>query len=386
MTLFGRIGLLLVSLALCAAVTEGLAHVSLRQADRYYIWPPGLAREQRPLPGLIPDHEGVSQFTINALGMRGDPFREEQRYRVVALGGSTTICALLDDSDAWPRVIQSRVNAQLDPHALWVGNVGRPGHGTWHHLEQMEQMLAQPPELDAILILVGANDMMISLNMQFGFGAPNRAAPPASAAPAAQPPRENWSGTFSVTPWKTNAPFYRLPGISEWLSRRLLLPRLRGNEIDRRGQMFVIRRGYRKAASRYRDSVPGRAADLGVYREQLLNLADIAERRGKRLIFITQPSLWRDDLTPAESDRLWMGGPPRGGAEFFSAGALASAMERYNRALLDVCRERDLECVDAASALPRDTSIHWDDIHFTVNGSHRLAEVVADHLLERGLP
>jgi hypothetical protein len=58
-------------------------------------------------------------------------------------------------------------------------------------------------------------------------------------------------------------------------------------------------------------------------------------------------------------------------------------MQRYNETLLRVCRERGVECIDAAARLPKDASIFWDDAHFTEEGSRRLAQIVADHLLER---
>jgi hypothetical protein len=55
-------------------------------------------------------------------------------------------------------------------------------------------------------------------------------------------------------------------------------------------------------------------------------------------------------------------------------------MVRYNETLLGVCRERGVECIDVASQLPRDGAMFWDDAHFTVEGSHRLAQLVSDYL------
>ena len=63
--------------------------------------------------------------------------------------------------------------------------------------------------------------------------------------------------------------------------------------------------------------------------------------------------------------------------------ALADGMAQYNQTLLRVCRERGVECIDVASRLPRDGATFWDDAHFTVEGSHLLAQLVADYLLAR---
>lgn len=64
---------------------------------------------------------------------------------------------------------------------------------------------------------------------------------------------------------------------------------------------------------------------------------------------------------------------------------LADGMARYNQALLDICRERGVECTDTASLLPRNRVVFWDDAHLTVEGSHRLARIVADYLRSRPL-
>ena len=106
-----------------------------------------------------------------------------------------------------------------------------------------------------------------------------------------------------------------------------------------------------------------------------------------RPVFLTQPTLWRDDLSQEERGLLWMGGPPldrqEAGAEYYSVGALAGGMARYNQTLLRVCREREIDCLDAASLLPRDTRVFWDDAHFTEEGARRLAERMAEFLLSR---
>jgi hypothetical protein len=104
-----------------------------------------------------------------------------------------------------------------------------------------------------------------------------------------------------------------------------------------------------------------------------------------RLILLTQPTLWRADLSDAEKDLLWTGGPGLDrlgpGREYYSASALAEGMRLYNERLLAVCRERGAECFDLAAWIPRDTSIFWDDAHFTEEGARRVAELVSGYLL-----
>ena len=123
-------------------------------------------------------------------------------------------------------------------------------------------------------------------------------------------------------------------------------------------------------------------------------IIDAAERSDARVIFLTQPTLWRSGLSPAEQARLWMGGPPldqmADGAEFYSVEALARGMQDFNDFLLRVCRARSVECLDVASGMPREAALFWDDAHYTEAGSRRLANLVADYLVSveplAGLP
>jgi len=71
----------------------------------------------------------------------------------------------------------------------------------------------------------------------------------------------------------------------------------------------------------------------------------------------------------------------REGNDYYSAGSLASGMELYNQTLLQVCRDRGVACIDLAAALPKDTTIFYDDAHFNEAGSRRVAEVLAHYLI-----
>ena len=92
-------------------------------------------------------------------------------------------------------------------------------------------------------------------------------------------------------------------------------------------------------------------------------------------------------MTKAERELLWAGGPNffqlKRGADYYSAEALAAAMATYNGALLEICRERGVECVDMAVELPKSTTVFYDDAHFTEVGSAIMAQRLTAYLLER---
>jgi hypothetical protein len=124
-----------------------------------------------------------------------------------------------------------------------------------------------------------------------------------------------------------------------------------------------------------------------VYATNLNRMVDIAQSRKVRLLLVTQPTLWSEELTAAERKLLWAGGPPffslRDGASYFSAEALASAMKSFNDTLLKVCLDRNAECLDAAARMEPTTDNFYDDAHFTEQGSAILAGLISDYLLAR---
>jgi lysophospholipase L1-like esterase len=367
--------LFLGSLALFVAIAELALRFMLPEG--YYVWPPNFRAQFAPERDILKGANPESTLTINAQGMRGDPLPGDDRPQLLAIGGSTTICTYLDDADAWPWLVQKRLEHELGPGSVWVGNVGRPGHTTTHHLLQMQKLLAQYPGIDGVLMLVGINDMVWRIQ--------------ALRDPVKLPAKgsdQSLKLAFSVYPgWDADSPWYRRTGIARFLrSRSWRLPgqRAEGPLVDSRGEFVVRAREARSKVTSFLGDLPGMQEGLAVYRKSLNEIVDAAQAARARLIFLTQPTLWREGLTPEEDASLWMGGPRFDrlgpGAQFHSVKALADGMARYNQALLEVCRERGVECIDAASLLPRDGVVFWDDAHLTVEGSHRLAQIVADYL------
>jgi lysophospholipase L1-like esterase len=361
-------------LAILEFVTRAL------QPASYYVWPPNFRHTFRPEPGLIHGVGTPSELTINSFGMRGDVPPDEGRYRLLTIGGSTTICVYLDDAKAWPYLLQQRLRDALGPESVWVGNVGRPGHSTAEHVLQVDKLLQQPPEVDALVLLIGINDLLMSLSNT--TGAPARVDPD---------PRAMLRRAFSVFPdWDEDSPWYLRNAVGRLIRLRGWHPMPFQKEgiyaMDEKGRFVEMLREYRRAAASFRPAPPDLSAALSGYTRNVNAIIDLAEKAGVRVIFLTQPTLWAPEMTRAERDLLWAGGPNffhlKPGAKYYSAEALAGAMKTYNDALLEVCREREAECVDMASEFPRNTTVFYDDAHFTEAGSAMLAQRLAAYLMK----
>lgn len=326
----------------------------------------------------MPGVSGVSHFRINAQGLRGDDLTEDRKVRLLALGGSTTECLFLDDSEAWPRLLQDHLATAHKDKAIWVGNAGRSGHNTWHHKVQAEKLLAQVPGVSVVLVLAGVNDLSHRLALDRAYAPPD--------------PEKVMDEAFAQKPLRfLHGPFYKRMAL--WQGLETIKRRLRtsGTSQDPTGRVYETWRRRRQGANPLRTELPDLGPALAAYAANLRAIADSAAQQGARVVFATQPALWREDL-PEDLERLlWMGGVGRfqeeSGHEYYSAGALASGLEAYNRTLLEVCRATPgAVCVDLAASVPRDTAAFYDDVHFNEAGSRRVARVLAERILGAGLP
>jgi hypothetical protein len=119
------------------------------------------------------------------------------------------------------------------------------------------------------------------------------------------------------------------------------------------------------------------------YHNRIVDLGQECRALSIRCLFLTQPSLLRNDLSPAEQEMLWFGNigrleKPKG---YVTPGDLGAATEVYNRMLLSTCRKQALECLDLAAAVPRNSALFYDDWHFNNDGAQVVSDSIASYLL-----
>jgi lysophospholipase L1-like esterase len=342
-------------------------------SDAYYVWPPHLHQELHPRPEIMPGVSGTSRFLINSVGLRADELSQGRNVRILALGGSTTECLYLDQSEAWPHLLQKRLGWRV-----WVGSAGKSGLHTRHHRLQAERLLAELPPMDAVIVLTGVNDLSIRLSQDrawkpVDFNSREALRPLVQEAFEIHPPR------FA------DGPFYQRTALHEALEKLGRRLRSGGATQDVDGRAYQDWRRHRREAPVLRQRLPDLGPALAEFADNLRAIARSVSQHHARIVFVTQPFLWRDDL-PADLQRLlWLGGVGRfqkeSGHEYYSVSALAAGMEAYNRTLLATCREiPDAVCVDLASRLPRDATVFYDDVHFNESGARKVAAVLAEQL------
>jgi lysophospholipase L1-like esterase len=374
-------GLVLAGLALGLVGAELLARRAFPPPRVPYVWPPRLERTFRPTPEVMPGVSGPSLFRTSSLGLRGDEPSPDAFPRVIALGGSTTECLYLDQQEAWPQRLQQLLRETAP--GTWVGNAGRSGHSTREHVLQVEALAGREPRPHLVLLMAGVNDLGKRLAQDEAYDpqALDRPGERARLAPVAFSVLPDGAG--SNLPWFKQTALWRLA--SHLRARYTEDPRVQKTT----GEIYLEWRRRRREASALRDELPDLTSALEEFRRNLATCVRQARAAGAEVVLLDQPALWREDL-PSELDaRLWMGGvgeySSTDGCEYYTPGALARGLARYNAAVHEVAAEQGVASIALGEALPRDGTIFYDDVHFTEQGARRVARLVADALVSRRL-
>jgi len=342
--------------------------------NKLYIWPPNLRKIFKPMKGVMPGISGPSRLHINSAGIRGDEFNKDQQHRILAIGGSTTECIYLDQVEAWPYRIQQILNNDQKKVHVWVGNIGRSGFNTRDHIVVMRYIIPQYPRIDALLILLGINDLVTGISQVPGRN---------------KSEQETFLKVFGHVPGEKGSvlPFYKKTALYNLLRKFKVILVSAALVQDKDGEFYMELRRRRRNASIIRNTLPDLSLALAEYAKNINIMIDLAQKLKTRPVFITQPTIWRAGLPDKANDLLWYGGIGNFQAErvkeYYSVEALADAMSMYNNTLLRVCEEREVECIDLASLLPKDTSVFYDDCHFHENGAWLVAEAISHYLLQR---
>jgi hypothetical protein len=312
---------------------------------------------------------GNQLFSVNKFGLRGTELPDESLFKIIAVGGSTTICGDLADEDVWTQRLMKELNRR--GARVWVANAGVNGHTTAHH-EAVLHLVPAIRHADMLIFLVGANDMLATLSANGG----------STTEMLDSDAREFVrSMPWFRGPWTPEGECFlrglRLFDLAKRASDSLVSRKHKIlKEITFYAKMRDARAGYPTVAA------PDLSTGLREYRQRLTRLVKECQNLSVRCVFLTQPSLWHQGMTAEENRLLWTAwvGPFTNRRGYLSPTDAAGAMREFNAALSGVCTEMNLECYDAAGAIPRNPRFFEDDLHMTPEGSRRLASFLGEHL------
>ncbi|MFC1823874.1 SGNH/GDSL hydrolase family protein [Thermodesulfobacteriota bacterium] len=297
----------------------------------------------------------------------------------MALGGSTTECLYLDQSETWTSLLQETLNGATQNQSVWVGNAGMSGRTTRHHLMAFQYMPFGEFKIDAVILLIGFNDFTQRLARGNQYDR--------NFLESSKAKKKLMTETFTGSNLRDpDEPFYKNIAIVQQFKKVRKL--IRSEKIqDEAGMNYIAWRGYRRNAVEIIDELPLLSSALAEYAKNINDIINLAQMHSVRLIFMTQPTLWRANLDERLNALLWFGWlgefHRNNGNAYYSATALQEGMHLYNETLLQVCKKRNMECLDLAPMLEKDTSVFYDDVHFNENGAKKVAWILSDFILRR---
>ena len=315
-----------------------------------------LKPDLKVLPGVSPK----VTFSINQFGFRNTRMetlrKPKGEIRIFAVGGSTTECLYLDDTDAWPEVLHRALSVKAP--GVNVINAGHSGDTTRDHIAQLAQHIV-PFQPNVVLFLVGINDLRLHMEPDYS--------PTRRDANSLIPEEKSSFGLLVKS---------RIADVSQIARLAILVQRGRLKE-DARGNPVQDTQGeWVQKAREELQQMPLRAVDPdGVlkpeFEENLRTLVGITRSAGAEPVFLTQPVIW--GAPPGEWEKLlWVSSHGR-----IPQAQLWAMLEKFNEVTRRVAAELDVPLVDLARTLPKTTEVFYDDDHYTVAGAERVAEQVA---------
>jgi lysophospholipase L1-like esterase len=368
---------LLPVLGLVFVLAELGARAWLDLRGQYFVWAPGARTLQVLDPDAMPGLPSLARFEINRDGERGDEPPEESwdAYRVLVLGGSSTECRFIDQREAWPAVAQrflSRPDSLDLLHArrAHVGNLGRSLATCGQLRLVLERVLPRYERLDAIVLMVGASDVVEWL----ARGAP----PEAVAVPIATGDvfDEHPEGPFGWTPGKLA--LRRI--LASW--RRSLLGSL---ETHRNAGRGVARaRRMRAQATEVIDVLPDAAGMLGRFEESFRALLHAARAKAGSVV-VLRPCWARGGPEPDAPEHGWMFADGDLRSEpvqrWYSQRVADRLLEMVERRMSAIVRELGLPEIDPKLLVEAGPAHFYDAGHLTPAGCEILGQAVAQAVL-----
>lgn len=359
------------SLLLMAILAELAARWGIRGRRRYYVLPPGMRLRLHPDPEVFPQLERVVRFEVNRDGERGEaPPRTRNLYRVLVAGGSQPEGYLLDQHTSWPGALQRLLDTPehrrvLGAARVHVGSIARSGVGSEALDLILERVLPQYRRLSAIVLLVGASDVLRWLEID---------------APPSAPPPVRTAEVFRCHPELTFGWHPRRLALAE-LTLRLRHRWLRPVQVHDRACRWIERaRAMRARASVIRAVAPDPSPMLAHFDHHFRRAIQRARAHAGRVIIVRQPWFERPHSVE-ERALLWHGGVGQAWQEqvttFYSHEVLSGLMASVDARAASIARELGVEQVDVMPVLERSDRTYYDFFHATPAGARAIAEVVA---------
>jgi lysophospholipase L1-like esterase len=304
---------------------------------------------------FIPKLDDTIFHSKNSLGFRGEepPKNWEKATTIITVGGSTTECYYLSDAQTW----QAEINRRLSPTVpnFWINNAGLDGHSTFGHEVLMRDYIVKLKP-DYVLFLVGINDVatadfesfdrlaMKKINTQSVGGFIKSLA--------------NYSETIGLV-----FNFYRF-----YIAYKQGL--IHSNiEIDKLKTIEITEAKRTKILKKHETEF------IENYKVRLNKLVQMCKDNDIQAILITQPQIIGDTIDATTGTDLSQ-------IEYQDMNGSTgwAVLELYNDITRQVAKNQNIQLIDLAKKLPKDSKYFYDFTHYTNEGAAKVGEIISEEL------
>lgn len=364
-----RVFLVVISCVFAVAISEVMLRCFYPIEPKYQVWEPNLHHTFLPDSTIFYGISGPAEFTINKDGLRGEVFNK-RKINYITLGGSTTECLYLDDTETWQHHLSTQTG-------YGIASMGKSGCTLYENYLHLKYAISQFSKLKGIVVMAGLNDMYKRLahgtlhDQQF---------PLSTSVEDSVVKQIFWSDVIHEEVWWRRSAIFRL--VRKVYHQNKQVPWT--SVQDDTGENYRGWRAKRQNAL-LSDSLPDFGSALKEFSILLDSCYQQCKQQNLQLILVTQATLYKDSMPDFETRLLWMGGKGNFMNEqvdaYYSPKALLKAAEAYNDVLRNFSmRYEEVKLIDLAAQLPKDTSVFYDDCHFNESGARKVSAILSNGL------
>jgi hypothetical protein len=305
---------------------------------------------------------------INRWGFRGDALEREKAddvFRVFVLGGSTVYCGTVPYEQTHCRLLEQRLRQAYPQYRIEVQNLGADWHTTEHDTIKL-LFFGQDFSPDLVITFHAINDLVRSLS------------PDAFADGPYSPDYRHYLGAATLLAGQGRKSPWLMAGVAGYWCSDLRFDQVRINGPEGKGLLGM--RTYFVPKTLPMDITVWKS--LPAFERNLRDFVAIARSKGMQVLLATQPSLYRDDLTPAEKELLvfplshhFRGLRP-------SLHSMVEGMRAFNDVTRQLTADSDVDLVDLERLMPKTTDYLYDDVHYTKAGNELVGNAFADQIID----
>ena len=321
----------------------------------------------------VAGQKGTMEFKINPFGFRSASMKTAAKpagtQRIFFLGGSTTEEIYLPEEKTFPFLVESKLNQAL-PNQKFEGiNNGISGYLAADVLAVLiyKVMYYEP---DFIFVMLGVNDLRYGTVPSFDpIHRPNY------RKDLYSPDSYESAGTLLAKLFKQS---HFLTLIKWRILNRIFPP-----DAEKYKTKLEEYDAWRKERLQVPFTPIAESKSLDDFLKYMKEIIWTAKGHGVRLILMTEPSIYQENLPSEINEKLWMGW--LGAASHLkinlSPEFLLREMNRFNDAVRKLSRDDGVELIDLDKEIPKSLDYFYDDVHFTPKGAEKASEVISSYLL-----